>query len=191
MLGAGAALWPKGPGLSGLVLSDLSPQEQERLEVHLADCPACEAFGLELRHLDDLLASEPVPAPPPDLNTLILRKIADRRRAELAWTRGRSLAVALVLGLIAVAAGSSGALGSGLEAWSASDWDLSLRVWDQLQTGLSNLRASFDGLIQAAAPSSSAGSEGGLWPLFLVLAPVLVLVNWALGRGALQGKISS
>lgn len=190
-LGAGAALWPEGAGFAGLVLPGLAAEEQVRLEAHLANCPACGAFALELRHLDSLLGSEPVPTPPADLSASILQEVAARRRAELAWGRGRSLVVALVLVLVAIAAASSGALGSGVEAWTASDWDLSLQAWNQVQGGLAGLRSSFDGLIQSAAPATGFGSEGGLWPLFLALGPGLLVLNWALGRGALQGKVSS
>jgi hypothetical protein len=100
----------------------------------------------------------------------------------------------LVAAALVLAAGLAFVSGAGEivspEAWTPGDWDLSLRVWDQLQGGLSQLRANFDGLVQAAAPSGGA-PETGLWGPLLALAPVLLLLNWAVGRGSLHSRVSS
>jgi len=169
----------------------LVSEDQRRLAAHLEECSDCAAYAGELDRLDAILLSEPVPPPPPDLSAWILREVAARRRAELAWARGRSLLVAAALILAAGLALVSG-VGEVVspEAWSSGDWDLSLRARDQLQGGLSQLRSSFDGFVQAATPSGDA-SETGLWGPLLALAPVLLLLNWAVGRGALHPRVSS
>jgi predicted anti-sigma-YlaC factor YlaD len=169
----------------------LAPADQARLAAHVQDCLDCSAYASELARLDDLLLSEPVPAPPPDLGAWILREVAARRRAELAWARGRSLAVAAALvlaGGLAFLSGAGEVTNPG--AWGSGDWDLSLRLWEQLQAGLAQLRANFEGLVQAASPSTS-GPETGLWGPLLVLAPVILLLNWAVGRGSLHLRVNS
>ena len=75
-------------------------------------------------------------------------------------------------------------------AWSSGEWDLSLRAWDQLQGGLSQVRGNFDGLVSAAT-ASDPGVETGLWGPLVLLAPVLFLLNWAVGRGPLHPRVSS
>lgn len=173
----------------------LSREDQRRLESHLEGCAACAAYAGELARLDTLLLSEPVPAPPPDLSAAILREVALRRRAELAWARGRSLAaVAALLVLAGLVFGLSEAAGLGPLAaeWSATDWDLSLRAWERLEGALAQVRASLDALAGGvAARGAPASSPGGLWGPLLALAPILLLFNWAVGRGSLHSRLSA
>lgn len=186
------APWQRSGAQDSSKEGQLDPADQARLAAHLEGCAECAAYAAELARLDELLLSEPVPAPPPELSAWILREVAARRRAELAWARGRSLAVAAALVLVGgllVLSGVGADMGAWGE-WSRGDWDLSLRAWDQLQAALTTIRANLDGLAQAATPSGQPG-ETGLWGPLLVLAPVILLLNWALGRGPLHPRVSS
>ncbi|MBL4844362.1 MAG: hypothetical protein JKY65_02445 [Planctomycetes bacterium] len=161
----------------------LEPESETRFRAHLDSCGACEALALEFERLDSLLSSEPVPLPPVDLTALILREVAARRRAELVWARSRLVAAAalvLTVGAIALLVGFDA-------PWGSGEWDLSLHAWDEVQLLLSRGRGQFDVLVGGTAPPS--GLDSSLGPL-LALGPVLLLLNWAVGRGSLQGTVT-
>jgi hypothetical protein len=79
--------------ITGSVPDPISPQEEQRLEAHLQQCPACSRFAEETRSLMDLLRQDRLPEPEapvwPDLSRRIMAEV--RRTAskqdQIPWYR--------------------------------------------------------------------------------------------------------
>lgn len=155
--------------------------DDARAAHHLRDCAECRGFARDLARIDALLLSEPVPAPPLDLGAAILSQVAARQRAELAWARSRALAAAaLVLACGAVVFSLAGGFDDLL---APSEWGLSTTLWAQGEQALAGARSRLDALV--TLPSAPAPLQAA-WGSLLGLAPLLLIVNWAVGRGALR-----
>lgn len=89
----------------------LTPEEEEQLESHLAQCPRCRALADELADLHDYMTEMPRLEPPADLTRQITAAVAaDKLRPLNRW--GRQLrrlgALAALLAVVLVGAGMSG-----------------------------------------------------------------------------------
>ena len=65
--------------LGPFVLGELTDEEEQELERHLEECPACQNDLDELRSADSMLRSA-APGPPPELKEWVLARVRGARR---------------------------------------------------------------------------------------------------------------
>ncbi len=114
--------------------SELSSQERESLERHLAECAGCRQVFEETQKTWELLSRAPL-SPPRSSDAEFLEILRERIRRSSAWRRVSALAAAAVL-----------VAGFGLFWFSPKDDDLAvienMMVLQELQTELSSADAA-------------------------------------------------
>ncbi len=177
------------------------------LEVHLAECAACDAYAHKLAALDAAFSGLPVEAPAPGF-------AARWRSHGVDWPVASAFPAWAVAPVAAVIVGTPAAVGwyfpIPFEPWQWAQKAIALRpefsgaaLLDLAEHGLAAsagwLTAARDGFAEAAGWFLATAGQWGLsgpWPWALILAAGLLLVafNWqqahslALGKGAAKEK---